>query len=874
MLRSWHQLRDEFSAIQTLMSVDTPQNDVAAASIASALFRHIELVNQRRADERDATDPLVADEFVYCADTDLVKVHINPSDLASLPKRKKGRGYFDFVPSLSKTTAIELSAATTNFIFYKLSKRPILVLPSVAAELKIIASELLDRAQGEQERLTSANREFNDRIKCIESLYRDRPAAATEQLIEEAPAFASFLRGDGFAFFELQRLARLVSEKRIMVYSDFFDNLTNSEADCLIASANLADVAARVRFNTTAANYWPVMLRRSMTSKKKSAASKRDAETLAYIETLNLLATQHSLQELSKGGRGGGVSFWRSSKSVGARARFVLITGDANIVGAAAAHCRDEGIESFVRWPRTYVTAPRVLDLAADVVRREDFPGLLPDSFEEWLLENVSTLESSARISFLSAAAQRESSDVERNGSNADLMAFRERIWSRAEQESFRFKTTDIVGTLEEYIRYLAADRQSEEIGNAIRSGKTNLAIQTFRRLVEKNEESVNSGLLDIWRRLLTRSAIRSVLHLLIAHENENLPHRARNAPVLLFEEKPLAQDLVLHLQRSYSGGEYSTSDLVERLQRIEAEGEYFFFLTTGVLFALESQWKLALQMGQSALHSKGVHATDEISGREAHYLCATAYRHLADGDRGLQLSRLHLKHAEECRLVSSSELHDAVSRLRFATQRIAIDATDFQRQFLDYCGPFRERGRDPIHTESREKIVESGHLVEKSDFNAAISEALPEAREILVEVVKLRLEEDRNFSSALVVAAEQAIRDLQIIVLLYYIALRCLDARFAGYDSELLSLVDDVESRSANEGVDIPVTFHTLVVCGVARYISLPDTEQYRSDRIGARNRTLDLLRSNRNESCRRYEAMQYDSKKFALFESLLNFY
>lgn len=769
--------------------------------------------------ERDREDTGQKGEytFVYCIGSDLFKLHLRSNDVTVKPRNKRGRGYLDIFSNVNEDDARALGAAVTRFIFYELTgDLPLVLLPSIEHQVRGLGINVARAVGIEQTSIIEKVRKDAElALEKIKSQATVAKAGDLTDIIPEIRVIARFLRGDGLRSAEFGRLERLLLNTRVASLERFGELVKGHEAfdglDDALVSPKLAHGfyfnEDFERWKLVVKKYSPISDEKSnedddhrKASERREVSIKRSAHALAMLERLNRRAKELD----SPNGR---------------KLRFVLLTGSPAIISASGEFGQPDEVANFVRHPRSYLAERGVLSPPTFLSAAPRGRAFLQD-FALWL-----------RI--FDATLTKRYSDIA-----GDPM-----LGSKVYQE----RRDDLIAQFDkefsEYLGHLLLDWQANHISELSDKKKAKDAlVGQLARWIEENAQEIDRGTIEAWRRIFSKSAVRGAVTFFIGDNVERRVARARNAPVLLFNSKPITQNLLCRVLTGYPGKEFTPDDLYRSFAEIydaRDESEYCYFLSLGVIFSLENQWEIAVEMARCALDALSDDVTTDLSGREAYYLLAVAKRHTAASPSDIEKSLQALDQGIALNSYAGEKQEDAdLAAIRFPVQRIAIEATGFLLEY--FC--------TSASVDSRKILI---------GCEAALDKVMAELETINGQW-KIA---DSRVHDSLYLAVEQCLRDLHVINLLYLLIV----SKEGEIPRERIEVgLDLLQSRMIGLGALIPETFHTRVVLHVASFVAA----RTESEKLVHKERAEQELT---NEKIRMYKTMKYDEKKFFFFRELL---
>ncbi|MEK7993980.1 MAG: hypothetical protein AAB403_09280 [Planctomycetota bacterium] len=571
-------------------------------------------------------DPLTLDRadaakdrtIYYAADANVARLFMSPDRVGPVSS-DGGNGYGTVFPDDDVETSVALGAALSRYIFWHLtgSTRPVLLLPSHAAEIRTIYNRVADNAKGEHLKVDRAHlRTILTRIVAAKE-----PKERLEVLESSAPALTNALFYKRGPRSELDRLHQLINEGRILrlpnesqdPFAPYGGQLFSKEDREALAPPNeLAELLEETRYRLS----WEQRLRSaSYIRKHKVRALSADSAALARIEFINR-------RLFSRGNR------------------LVLITGDATMFRAASNYFpsfvpNDMGrdfADLYLRNPRAYLATPEVLTPRSALDEPKDASLLAP--LEDWLDTLLAGYTSDSGINAQSLR--------DLVAPDATILASLRQVALRALRtdptaadsikSDWEAHTSNIVARHIAYRELLLSDATKFVAGISVATIDSAL-LEIDQALFQASEETWNAFFTSLMRTGFEFAP------------SATAKPRRRDPPPLSFDSFVHTTKFVRTILRTSGLTELSSEEFGKLLSDLDLDEPtgYAKALAYAVLFAHSGRWHVAMQIADRASEianramervaarelplSADHHREALISGREAFYFRAVSHR-------------------------------------------------------------------------------------------------------------------------------------------------------------------------------------------------------------------------------------------------------
>lgn len=572
-------------------------------------------------------------KLLHAVDTDVIKLYTDPFEL-SIPTQRRREGYAQIFPDDLKPVSIALGRTLADFIFRRLDTTPLLVIPPLEQEIRVVYQAVHRDSEIEKKQSVDEFGRLQNLSGKLGKLEQDEQVVAL--MLEHAPTLARFFGGTRGHTAEYLRYLRLLKDKRLLPLDLASpENSMIEDADILSALAPVTDLADLVKLREFRED-WITRLKASKSSSREAIYIFDDAQMLARIEWIN--------------------------RAFGSKTRLVLISGDHAMHEAGRAYT-PEGEEAdfatlYLRHPKAYLAERWVLS-----PENENGEGV-ENEFYLWLetfLANVQ-MEGCNHREALKQLSDKPVTEIEQllTGLQKDpstLVTQFSKNWSDY-TKSIMLAHGQV--SVEEYELHPALLKLWDDITTA----------------VTRVEEQINCKVLETWDAFF-ESATATGYVFLREGNRQSGRKRARNAPLLAFDTFSEACLFSKKILESYDPAYLDAYRRnIDELQKKD-DSRYTYYLAFGVLFAAEGAWNVAAILARRALEIAQKIRQSPISGREAAYLLAVALRHSASCISDLEGVAALLTQAEKCLIKDKTERPKlSVRSTRFEAERVALALT------------------------------------------------------------------------------------------------------------------------------------------------------------------------------------------------------
>lgn len=572
-------------------------------------------------------------KLLHAVDTDVIKLYTDPFEL-SIPTQRRREGYAQIFPDDLKPVSIALGRTLADFIFRRLDTTPLLVIPPLEQEIRVVYQAVHRDSEIEKKQSVDEFSRLQSLSSKLGKIEQDEQVVAL--MLEHAPTLARFFGGTRGHTAEYLRYLRLLKDKPLLPLDlASHENSTIKDENIFSALAPVTLLADRVALRDLREDWLGKL--RTHNPARESVNIFDDAQMLARIEWINRVL----------GGK---------------KSRLVLISGDHAMHEAARAYT-PEGEDAdfatlYLRHPKAYLAERWVLS-----PENENGEGV-ENEFYRWLetfLANVH-MEGSNHREALKQLADKPVTEIEQllTGLQKDpstLVTQFSKNWSDY-TKSIMLAHGQV--SVEEYESHPALLKLWDNITTA----------------VTRVEEQINCKVLETWDAFF-ESATATGYVFLREGNRQSGRKRARNAPLLAFDTFSEACLFSKKILESYDPAYLDAyRQNIDELQKKD-DSRYTYYLAFGVLFAAEGAWNVAAILARRALEIAQKIRQSPISGREAAYLLAVALRHSASCISDLEGVAALLTQAEKCLIKDKTERPKlSVRSTRFEAERVALALT------------------------------------------------------------------------------------------------------------------------------------------------------------------------------------------------------
>lgn len=568
----------------------------AAPQLASYVRGAARQLRYLVAREEDRSFERNGGEIFYAVDTSVIVTYSDPfKDTDAVPQKKdvSTRVFPDDPPSLS----VGLAYALTQFLFYELTRigRPLVVLPALERELRIIYSAVVRNASIEEK---EARKEEEALARKIQEIRAGRNHQETAiELTNQFPALERWLAGSKGAGTQLRRFGQLLSDERIAPLGYLLEE-GRIESEQMRAAFGEPIGLEKIVNLINRKESWK---RRLLTTKSRGTSEESiesDAAALAHVEYINANIDQ-------------------------GKYRFIYVTGDASALAAGEAYFPAENdvpfCELYMRHVRAYAAEGGISPDSGSNSNSDEFFGLLRIFLDEFLPRDTSTALSAQQT------LKNQLGEILRWPRKKSVEQCESILARRPDLlETFCYRWREFAEAIAMQ-KTLGAPRASPSVFEPV---LRNL----HKDIVEQVHELVELRVQETWNAWL--SATTEAGYGLLYKRSGRERQRTRTVPPLILNTLPEIQAFVERILEHYDQGQSDYGSYRTVIERIVASDEtgYFYYLCFALLFAAEGNWQLSAILASRAIDiaEKACATSPLISGREACYLKAVALRHSA----------------------------------------------------------------------------------------------------------------------------------------------------------------------------------------------------------------------------------------------------
>ncbi len=629
---------------------------------------------------------------LYTVDVDVIKLYTNPNEMAVATDRRK-EGYAQVFHSDPPAVSVALGRRLARKIFFELGRGPLLVLPPLDEEVRVVFNAILKDVQNEQKRTWRQLAALREKVAQLDSV-SDRQELA-QRLEDEALELATLVSAEHSASAELRRFSQLMDKERIMPLDRAWEAGLIDDPALREACTPPSGFIDWLRFHEITEN-WKVLLRQTKSPRQKTALLDRDAHALARLEWINQRLEPHRHQ------------------------RVVLITGDAALEKAARSYwpkgAKHDFADLYLRHPRAYLGEPDVLDSGDD-----GDPAGIETELTLWL-------DALLARSQVSNHPYRTGLDKLLSPRGGALVALARPI--TAEHPGI---IRDILDRWTCFTRNLVLNQGVIDDPAAV--GELARLRGDLKRLLDGVSMLLRRRVRETWWETLGVIS-RTGYALLFSCDPKRL--RPRTPPILSYDSFPKAETLAHLLFSTHTWNTEAYRKVLGILDEEDASN-YTYFLALATLFAAEGIWPVAAGLAGEAIEIAETHHPEHISGREAAYVRAVALRYTARHTRELAVAASFLNDAkrylEEDR-VKRGRWYDA-GEIRFNAEEQALYLTYHQFcLFLDQPIPLEAGVPELVvlHNQLTNVLAD----LEKSQARPLIKNVVK--RELLINLLQVAL--------------------------------------------------------------------------------------------------------------------------------------
>ncbi len=519
--------------------------------------------------------------IIYAVDADIFANFGDPAEPAS----SFGRGRIGY-GAVFKTDDKDLSAALArrvdDYIFYRLSSWPLLVVPPIETEITQIMQALASRF-GEEP--PTRPDDLSDLAEYVASLDQSGELD-TEALYKGAVQLLYFQTG---AAAKYRRLARLVIDSRLGG-PDLERGLTAEQFDALRPFSTIKEIFEFLNL----ANEWSERMDGSNNRSGHPLAYRRDAEALARVEIWN-----QRLEPLN--------------------AKILYITGSRHIHTAAHSAARGAGGDRhFVRHPRYFMAFPDLWPMKSSTARHLGQASSFHGWLETLLVEVGATNIRTDSPLFEETKAFKELADKALADKPNAALEMSER-WTHF--------ATDIRA------EYLPPAAVAKNLLEDFTKGKTQIAVKSsldsWTTVRGQIDQYLDKEMEEAWEacfQLATRNSFALKL------DEIGSDTSARDVVPIFFDSWERTRHFVQVLRHWRKREDVDLVAYEEGIREVSEEDStgYGYYLIHAMLFASYGEWKIGAVLAERAISlvaDRQVDAGNHANGREAHYLASYCRR-------------------------------------------------------------------------------------------------------------------------------------------------------------------------------------------------------------------------------------------------------
>ena len=577
---------------------------------------------------------------LYTVDVDVIKLYTNPNKMAVATERRK-EGYAQVFHDDPSAVSVALGRRLAQKIFFELGHGPLLVLPPLDEEVRVVFNAILKNVQSEHRRTWNQLAALKEKVAQLNSV-SDRQELA-QRLENEALKLATLVSADHSASAELRRFSLLMDKERIIPLDRAWEAGLIDDPALREACTPPSGFIEWLRFHEITEN-WKVLLQKTKSPRKKPELLDRDAHALARLEWINQQLEQHQHQ------------------------RVVLITGDAALERAARNYwpkgAKHDFSDLYLRHPRAYLGEPDVLNSGDDGDSTS-----IGTEFTLWL-------DALLAHSQVASHHYRNSLDKLLSPKGKALVALSRPI------------TTEHPGIIKDILDRWTCFTSNLVLAQGVIDdpaavGELAGLRGDLNRLLDGVYILLRQRVRETWWETLSMIS-RTGYALIFSCDPRRL--RPRNPPILSYDSFPKAEALAHLLFSTHTWNTEAYRQVLVILDEEDASS-YTYFLALATLFAAEGVWAVAAGLAGEAIEIAKTHHPDHISGREAAYVRAVALRYTARYTRELAIAARFLDDAKHCLVTDRDKRqhwYDA-GEIRFDAEEQALYLTYHQfRLFLD----------------------------------------------------------------------------------------------------------------------------------------------------------------------------------------------